>query len=210
MDYLTRREWFDDPRGSDDRSLALLARIGDESVIIPEPEVKIATEVKVHSELEVTPEAKIEPVPESVAKSEIRKVVSTKTEEPKKKAIPSWTLVIVIGLAIGLLVETTCIVKQHQTIFRQQQEILCLNQRLTQKKAQTENVQLKTFPPPTTKPVPATEKKGVYGDLPATTTGHCIARGKSNVGHSQSRTKDQCKPHRKSGKRKHAKGGVSQ
>lgn len=64
-----------------------------------------------------------------------------------------------IGLAIGLLVETTCIVKQHQTIFRQQQEILCLNQRLTQKKAQTENVQLKTFPPPTTKPVPATEKK---------------------------------------------------
>ena len=36
MDYLTRREWDNDPRGTDDRSLALLTRIKTECCAVPD------------------------------------------------------------------------------------------------------------------------------------------------------------------------------
>lgn len=158
MDYLTRREWADDPRGSDDRSLALLARIGDEPVVVPEPEVHVA-EPEVKPEQEVVPASKPEAMSEPEAETEVQEVVPAATEEPKKKAIPYWTLAIVSSLAIGLLAETACLVKQHQTITRQQQEIQFLNQRLTQKNAQPEKVQPKIAQSPVGKTVPVPVKK---------------------------------------------------
>jgi hypothetical protein len=174
MDYLTRREWADDPRGSDDRSLALLARVGTEPAVLPEkadpgieaePAVEAAAEnLEIGPENEAAPE-KIEPASEAETESapdiqeDVLAEIPAKTDIPKKKGIPCWTLAIVSGLAIGLLAETTCLLKQRQTISQQHAEILCLRQRLAQKK-QTEQVLPEPARPQPGRPaVPAAEEK---------------------------------------------------
>lgn len=60
MDYLTRREWADDPRGSDDRSLAVLARIGEEEKSLPEPEI---SEPAIETTAIVPEENEVKPIP---------------------------------------------------------------------------------------------------------------------------------------------------
>ena len=101
MDYLTRREWADDPRGSDDRSLAVLARIGEEEKSLPELEIS-------------------EPAIETTA------IVPSKEDtavDVKKKALPRWTPLFVSGLVLVTLMEAGGLLAQHQTIVWQHQEI---------------------------------------------------------------------------------------
>ena len=158
MDYLTRREWADDPRGSDDRSLALLARIGVEPVTVPETEV-YEPETEVHEpEPENAPEAAAGSVSGTEAETKVQEVVPSEKEEVKKKAIPYRTLTIVSCLLIGLAAETACLMMQNQTITRQQQEIQYLHQRLAQKKAQSEKIQQKPVLPPAGETVPVPEE----------------------------------------------------
>ena len=63
------------------------------------------------------------------------------------------------GLALGLLVETTCLLKQHQTISRQQAEILCLRQRLAHKKQSEQVLPEPTLPQPNQSDAPAVKRK---------------------------------------------------
>lgn len=174
MDYLTRREWADDPRGSDDRSLALLARIGDEPVEEPaildasavtentpgtKEEMPLKSESKPEKNSNVTPEA----MQEGDGEIGVQTEVPTAPAETKKKGIPYWTLAAVSGLALGLLVETTCLLKQHQTISRQQAEILRLRQRLAHKR-QTGQILPKPMPPqPSQSDAPAQGKGSAVG-----------------------------------------------
>ena len=136
MDYLTRREWADDPRGSDDRSLALLARIGDEPAVEPVPEDEIPVESA--SETSTTPVVELDEKPDTEpqvdAEAEVTADVQAETGETKKKGIPYWTLAVVGGLALGLLAETTCLLKQQQTISQQRTQIQNLRQKLAHKK----------------------------------------------------------------------------
>ena len=61
MDYLTRKEWANDPRGADDRSLAVLACVKEEAITQPEEEcAESAPDTKadaVESEEAAKPEA---------------------------------------------------------------------------------------------------------------------------------------------------------
>ena len=152
MDYLTRREWADDPRGSDDRSLALLARIGDESAVEPAaldatesvspntPEIKSETPPESESAMEDPADVSPELAQESHAGMEVQiEVPTVVSAETKKKGIPCWTLAVVSGLVLGLLAETACLLKQRQTVSQQQTEILCLRRRLANRK-QTEKI----------------------------------------------------------------------
>lgn len=88
MDYLTRREWADDPRGSDDRSLALLARIGDEPAAEPVPESGIPAEsiLETQNIPVVEQNDKPEAEPEANAEPEVSAEVQTETGEAKKKS----------------------------------------------------------------------------------------------------------------------------
>ena len=87
MDYLTRREWADDPRGSDDRSLAVLARIGYEPAILPEklePETNSVPVVEVAAD---NPE--IEPDRESAQeKTELAPKAVSETAPEKLEPAP--------------------------------------------------------------------------------------------------------------------------
>ena len=71
MDYLTRREWNDDPRGTDDRSLAILI---PNEFPQPKPQPKTASQPKPQpapkpetkpAQPETKPEPQPEPAPES-------------------------------------------------------------------------------------------------------------------------------------------------
>ena len=151
MDYLTRREWADDPRGSDDRSLALLARVGGELAVeptvpdAPEPvsENTPAAEEEMPPESGAEPEknadATPEPPPECNVETEVPAEVPAAPAEAGKKRIPYRTPAVVSVLVLGLLAETTLLVEQHRTISRQQAEIVCLRRRLVHEK-QTEQV----------------------------------------------------------------------
>ena len=155
MDYLTRREWADDPRGADDRSLALLARTGSEQATTFVTEK--ATGESVPISLESTPkdepmseagfvtEAELdaagqEPVPETNAAEEVCSEGQTETKETKKKAVPCWTLALISGLIIGVLGETTLLVNQHLTISKQQKTIHDLHQQFSQKILQQKQI----------------------------------------------------------------------
>ena len=171
MDYLTRREWADDPRGSDDRSLALLARIGEMPVV--EPTVLDASEPV----SENTPGAEEEMSPESESKPEktadvnlessqecnagmgVQTKVPAAPAEAKKKGIPYWTLAVVSGLTLGLLAETTCLLKQQQTISQQRAQIQNLKQRLTCKKQKEQALPKKTLTPPVQAATPVAKGK---------------------------------------------------
>jgi serine/threonine protein phosphatase PrpC len=59
MDYLTRREWDKDPRGQDDRSIAILAPELAQQGIVPEPEVFNAVEETVAPQTEEETDAGI-------------------------------------------------------------------------------------------------------------------------------------------------------
>ena len=181
MDYLTRREWADDPRGSDDRSLALLARIGDESAVEPAasdatesvspntPEIKSETPPESESAMEDPTDASPELAQESHAGMEVQTEASAVPAETKKKGIPCWTLAVVSGLALGLLTETVCLMMQHQTISRQQTEIteqaqtisrqqteiLSLRQKIAHKKQAEQVLPKSTRPQPNRQKVPA-------------------------------------------------------
>ena len=97
MDYLTRREWADDPRGSDDRSLALLAKIGDEPAVEPqvldasEPvsETTPVTMEEMSPEIEANPGKKADVSPEAPqecnAETEVQAEVPITPAEAKKK-----------------------------------------------------------------------------------------------------------------------------
>lgn len=97
MDYLTRREWADDPRGSDDRSLALLAKIGDEPAVEPqvldasEPvsETTPVTKEEMPPEIEANPGKKADVSPEAPqecnAETEVQAEVPITPAEAKKK-----------------------------------------------------------------------------------------------------------------------------
>ena len=169
MDYLTRREWADDPRGSDDRSLALLTRLEDKSADVPEPEV-VATEPEIQFAFKLSPEVKIESeiVPSVEAKDQ--GIVSFKKKIAKKKAIPYWFQGIVSGLAICLMAETAYLVKQQQTILYQQQEIQSLTKQHTQKTALPETIQQPLVLPSANKTVPIPENEGLMLTLPQQTT----------------------------------------
>ena len=167
MDYLTRREWADDPRGSDDRSLALLARVGVEPAVEPaavdanEPVPQSTFEIKSEmppeneSSLEHPAEVCLEPEQESHTETEVQTEAPAVPAETKKKGIPCWTLPVVSGLALGLLAETICLMMQHQTISRQQTEILCLRQRIAHKKQAEQVLPKSTRPQPNRQKVPA-------------------------------------------------------
>ena len=161
MDYLTRREWADDPRGSDDRSLALLARIGDEPAAEPVPESGIPAESILETQNIPVVEQNDKPAaePEANAEPEVSAEVQTETGEAKKKAVPYWTLAVVSGLVIGLLAETACLVKQHQTISRQKTEIQSLNQQLAHKEHPQKAPSEKTLPPPVQPDAPVVKGK---------------------------------------------------
>ena len=181
MDYLTRREWADDPRGSDDRSLALLARVGVEPAVEPaavdanEPVLQSTSEIKSEmppeneSALEHPAEVCLEPEQESHTETEVQTEAPAVSAETKKKGIPCWTLAVVSGLALGLLAETVClmmqaqtisrqqteITEQTQTISRQQTEILCLRQRIAHKKQAEQVLPKSAHPQPSQPKVPA-------------------------------------------------------
>ena len=167
MDYLTRREWADDPRGSDDRSLALLARVGVEPAVEPaaadanEPVPQSTSEIKSEmppeneSSLEHPAEVCLEPEQESHTETEVQTEAPAVPAESKKKGIPCWTLAVVSALALGLLAETVCLMMQHQTISRQQTEILCLRQRIAHKKQAEQVLPKSTRPQPNRQKVPA-------------------------------------------------------
>ena len=167
MDYLTRREWADDPRGSDDRSLALLARVGVEPAVEPaaadanEPVPQSTSEIKSEmppeneSSLEHPAEVCLEPEQESHTETEVQTEAPAVPAESKKKGIPCWTLAVVSGLALGLLAETVCLMMQHQTISRQQTEILSLRQKIAHKKQAEQVLPKSTRPQPNRQKVPA-------------------------------------------------------
>ena len=161
MDYLTRREWADDPRGSDDRSLALLARIGEEPAAKPVPESGIPAESmpEAHNIPVIEQDNKPEAEPKTDAEPEVSAEVQTETGEAKKKAVPYWTLAVVSSLAIGLLTETACLVKQNQTILQQKAEIKSLNQQLARKKHPQKAPSEKTLPPPVQPAAPTVKEK---------------------------------------------------
>lgn len=106
MDYLTRREWADDPRGSDDRSLALLARFDVESTWEPAPakangsiptdisEVKSETPLKKDLVLEYPADVNLESAQDSHVGMEVQSEVPIVTIETKKKEshAGSWLL----------------------------------------------------------------------------------------------------------------------
>lgn len=80
MDYLTRREWADDPRGSDDRSLAVLARIGEEEKSLPEPKI---SENVIETTAIMPEEDEVKPIP--AEKSAVPEPHDTETSaEPEK------------------------------------------------------------------------------------------------------------------------------
>ena len=167
MDYLTRREWADDPRGSDDRSLALLARVGVEPAVEPaavdanEPVPQSTSEIKSEmppeneSALEHPAEVCLEPEQESHTETEVQTEAPAVSAETKKKGIPCWTLAVVSGLALGLLAETVCLMMQAQTISRQQTEILSLRQKIAHKKQAEQVLPKSTRPQPNRQKVPA-------------------------------------------------------
>ncbi len=181
MDYLTRREWADDPRGSDDRSLALLARVGVEPAVEPaaadanEPVPQSMSEIKSEmppeneSSLEHPAEVCPEPEQESHTETEVQTEAPAVPAETKKKGNPYWTLAVVSGLALGLLAETVCLMMQHQTISRQQTEIteqaqtisrqhteiLSLRQKIAHKKQAEQVLPKSTRPQPNRQKVPA-------------------------------------------------------
>lgn len=181
MDYLTRREWADDPRGSDDRSLALLARVGVEPAVEPaaadanEPVPQSMSEIKSEmppeneSSLEHPAEVCPEPEQESHTDTEVQTEAPAVPTETKKKGNPCWTLAVVSGLALGLLAETVCLMMQHQTISRQQTEIteqaqtisrqhteiLSLRQKIAHKKQAEQMLPKSTRPQPNRQKVPA-------------------------------------------------------
>lgn len=181
MDYLTRREWADDPRGSDDRSLALLARVGVEPAVEPaaadanEPVPQSMSEIKSEmppeneSSLEHPAEVCPEPEQESHTDTEVQTEAPAAPAETKKKGNPCWTLAVVSGLALGLLAETVCLMMQHQTISRQQTEIteqaqtisrqqteiLSLRQKIAHKKQAEQVLPKSTRPQPNRQKVPA-------------------------------------------------------
>lgn len=191
MDYLTRREWADDPRGSDDRSLALLARIGNEPAV--EPQVIDVSEPGsvsentpgasegIPPESESKPEEPADISPESPqecnAETEVRTEVPIAPAETKKKGIPYWTLAAVSGLALGLLIETTCLLKQHQTISRQQAEILCLRQRLAHKKQSELVLPEPAQPQPNQPDAPAVKGKDQEPAQPQTNHSNTLPQG---------------------------------
>lgn len=191
MDYLTRREWADDPRGSDDRSLALLARIDNEPAV--EPQVIDVSEPGsvsentpgasegIPPESESKPEAPADISPESPqecnAETEVRTEVPIAPAETKKKGIPYWTLAAVSGLALGLLTETTCLLKQHQTISRQQAEILCLRQRLAHKKQSELVLPEPAQPQPNQPDAPAVKGKAPEPAQPQTNHSNTLPQG---------------------------------
>ena len=189
MDYLTRREWADDPRGSDDRSLALLARIGAEPAVEPaaadanEPAPQSTSEIKSEmpseneSSLEHPAEVCPEPEQESHTETEVQIEAPAVPAETKKKGIPCWTLAVVSGLALGLLTETTCLLKQHQTISQQQAEILCLRQRLAHKKQSEQVLPEPAQPQPNQPDAPAVRGKDPEPAQPQTNHSNTLPQG---------------------------------
>lgn len=148
MDYLTRREWADDPRGSDDRSLALLARIGFEqsTAFVPETSAGETVSTAIESIPKTEPKSEEgnatdtepnatmqEPVTETKIDGEVYSEVQTEIKEAKKKAVPCWTLALISGLTIGLLGETAFLANQHLMISQQQETIHDLHQQFSQK-----------------------------------------------------------------------------
>ena len=176
MDYLTRREWADDPRGVDDRSLVLLGRVGVGSVVAAAPE-NDPKEIAV-AEPEVTPapedvsdaknvaEAQPETVAEVKDEPQEQSVDHKETEHVKKGTLPRLALALSCCFLIGLVAETACLWKQHHTISRQRAEILSLNRALAQRNLQIEQIQTKK-----TSAIPATPKpvaqKNEPKDVPA-------------------------------------------
>ena len=182
MDYLTRREWADDPRGSDDRSLAVLARIGYEPAILPEklepetnsvPVVEVAADnpeiepdrESAQEKTELAPKAvsetaqeKLDPAPEAESETELPAEVQTAPPDVKKKGVPYWTLAIVSGLALGLLAETEILLKQRQTIFQQKGEILYLRQELAYRMQAEQALPEPTLPQPNQPVAPDTKE----------------------------------------------------
>ena len=161
MDYLTRREWADDPRGSDDRSLALLVRIGAEPASsvtenVTEESVTIVSALN----SKVAPEAQEKDEVKPNAETKDLSGVQTAPVESEKKTNSYWVLAIVSSLLIGLSAETVCLWKQQQTISRQKMEIKSLKQQLPQKKQQQKQIPPKGSPQPSMRPAPTEGYKG--------------------------------------------------
>lgn len=136
MDYLTRREWDNDPRGTDDRSLALLTRINTECSTVPESweelvEPEKESEAPAES-VEVKPEEKPETPAESVEtetnpedtplqRNELGCDCGTPCDCSKKKSTSRALPIVISGVAI--LTVATCLVKQEERIQTKQQTI---------------------------------------------------------------------------------------
>ena len=200
MDYLTRREWDNDPRGTDDRSLALLTCIKTECCAVPdsweellEPEKESVTPAgSVEVKPEEMPETPAEPVetetnPEDtpLQRNEPDCDCDTPCDCTKKKPRSFLTPVFISGLAITVLAETSCLVEKQQTIVHQKQQIECLSSQLAVEKAKqkpTPAPEVKPTPAPEVKPTPAPEVKQTQDKSPTSTT----ATGVISVGEETS------------------------
>ena len=136
MDYLTRREWDNDHRGTDDRSLALLTRINTECSTVPEsweelvePEKKSeASAESVEVKPEEKPETSTEPVetetnPEDtpLQRNEHDCDCDTPCDCSKKKSTSRVLPIVMSGVAI--LTVATYLVKQEERLQTKQQTI---------------------------------------------------------------------------------------
>ena len=168
MDYLTRREWDNDPRGTDDRSLAVLTFINAEHAFIPveaeHNEFNDVTKVPGDSTEEVVSETSASEEPADTETKSFAEPYVKPSEEPieevvvpvekpceevvrsKKKPLSYLTPVFMSGLAITVLAETSCLMEKEQTIVRQKQQIESLSNQLAVEKAKQ-------------KPTPAPEVK---------------------------------------------------
>ena len=124
---------------------------------VPQSTSEIKSEMPPENEssLEHPAEVCLEPEQESHTETEVQTEAPAVPAESKKKGIPCWTLAVVSALALGLLAETVCLMMQHQTISRQQTEILCLRQRIAHKKQAEQVLPKSTRPQPNRQKVPA-------------------------------------------------------
>ena len=138
MDYLTRKEWANDPRGADDRSLAVLACVKKEAISRPEEEcTESAPDTKadaVESEEAAKPEAEAAE-PEEAESAEPEAEAAEPEAEAKDSDAPGTKkggismnkeicLLAIMGiLSSAVLVEAAYLARQQKMLTRQMSAI---------------------------------------------------------------------------------------
>ena len=175
MDYLTRKEWANDPRGADDRSLAVLACVKEEAIMhseeektepVPDKGAEAAEPVAEAAE----PEAKAEA---TEPKAEAVETAAKDTGAPgTKKVVSSMNkeicLLGIMGiLSSALLLETACMARQQKMNTRQMSAIQNMERQLAEN-----NVKLEELRSQASQPVPqeasAPQNNGATGNASQT------------------------------------------